>query len=200
MSSIVTLPEMKTYLGDAPASADDALLQQLLDDVEALFESATLRPIGWYAAESDRVEVLDGTGTSRLYLAYPIAEDGLTSVKLGYNSAAPNETLAVANKNILVWGEGSRLITRVDGGTFGRLGQPRYVTVEYERQGNAPDDAKLAIKEVVASVYRNRGSEGMQSETVGSFYSYTRADVETATGQNSHWQTAVEANMPVVIA
>jgi hypothetical protein len=200
MADLVTLAEMKTYLGDAPASSDDALLTQLLNDVEALFEAATLRAPGSYTAGEEVTEVKDGTGSPRLYLAYPIAEDGLTSVKLGSNSASPDETLSVTNKAVLVWGEGSRCISRVDGGVFGRVGQPRYVEVVYEHQDDLPEDAKLAIKEVVAAVYRNRGSEGMKSETVGSFYSYTRDDVQAATGESSHWQIAVAANTPVVIA
>lgn len=200
MPTLVTLAEMKTYLGDAPASADDTLLAQLLDDVEALFASATLRAPGFYTAASDLIEVLNGTGSSRLYLTYPLAEDGLISVKLGYNSASPTETLNVANGVTLAWGEGSRVISRVDGGKFGCVGQSRYVTVEYEHLGNAPADAKLAIKEVVASVYRNRGSEGMRSETVGSFYSYTRDDAQSAAATNATWQQAVAANTPVVIA
>lgn len=200
MADLVTLAEMKTYLGDAPALADDALLEQLLDDVEALFESATLRAPGFYTAASDLIEVLDGTGSARLYLTYPLAEDGLTSVKLGHNSASPIETLSVVNGATLVWGEGSRCISRVDGGKFGCAGQPRYVTVEYEHLGNAPEDAKLAIKEVVASVYRNRGSEGMRSETVGSFYSYTRDDAQSVAATNATWQQAVAANTPVVMA
>ena len=80
MSDLVTVAEMKTYLGDAPASADDPLLSALLDDVEALFEAATLREPGWYTAGDTRTEVRDGTGSRRLYLDYPVSS--LTSVKL----------------------------------------------------------------------------------------------------------------------
>jgi hypothetical protein len=39
---LVTLTELKTYLGDAPTSSDDALLTQLINDVEALFASETV--------------------------------------------------------------------------------------------------------------------------------------------------------------
>lgn len=199
MPDIVTVNELKAYLGDAPASADDALLGALLDDVEALFESATLRAPGSYtAAATGRTEVLDGTGSRRLYLTYPIA--ALTSVKLGYDSASPDETLSVTNKSVVVYGLGSRIITRTDGRWFGRVGQPRYVEVVYDHQGNLPADAKLPIMEVVASLYRNRGSEGMKSETVGSFYNYTRDDAQAAAASNVNWQQAVANNTPVVLA
>jgi hypothetical protein len=193
MADLLTLTELKTYLG-VTVTTDDTLLTQLLNDVEALFESATLRPPGSYTAGDERTEVLSGTGTQNLWLAYPIAEDGLLSVSIGYTTSA--ESLDLSN---IVYGEGSRVITRIDGGVFGTVGQPRYVTVVYEHQGNLPEDAKLAIKSVVASIYRNRGSEGMRSETVGSFYSYTRDDIASATASDPFWQTAVENNRPVVI-
>jgi hypothetical protein len=199
MSDLVTIVELKLYLGDAPASADDELLQALLDDVEAMYERDTLHAPGFYtAADTDVTEVLDGTGTTRVYLPYPIA--AVTSIKLGYDSAAPDETLNTSNKRVVVFGVGSRSITRTDGGRFGCVRQPRYVEVVYDHLGDLPEDAKLPIMEVVSSVYRNRGSEGMKSETVGSFYSYTRDDVQAAAATNVNWQRAVELARPAVIA
>lgn len=199
MSDIVTVAELKEYLGDAPATSDDTLLGHILDDVEALFESATLRPPGYYtAADTGVTEVLDGTGTSRLYLSYPIA--AVTSIKLGYDSASPTETLNPASKSVVVYGFGQRVITRTDCGRFGFVRQPRYVEVVYDHQGNLPQDAKLPIMEVAASLYRNRGSEGMRSETVGAFYSYTRDDAQTIADSNPNWQRAVENNTPAVLA
>lgn len=204
MADLVTLAELKTYLavdGEPPPDSEDAKLTALLEDVEALFESATLRPPGFYtAAATGRVEVHDGTGSSRLYLDYPLAEDGLTSVSLGYNSAAPDSTLNVSDRSTLVYGVGSRCIARVDGGKFGRVSQPRYVEVVYDHLGDLPENAKLAIMEVVAALVGAQGSEGMKSETVGSFYSYTRDDAQTVAATNPTWQTAVAANSPVVIA
>lgn len=197
MADLVTLPELKTHLGDAPPSDDDALLADLLDDVEALFESATLRAPGSYtAAATGRTEVLDGTGSTRLYLPYPIAV--LTSIKLGYDPAAPTETLAVANKAVVVYGVGSRVITRTDGGKFGTVGQPRYVQVVYDHQGNLPENARMAIKSVAALAYRRRGSEDVKSETEGSFYSHTM--IEDIAASDPFWKMAVEANTPVVLA
>lgn len=197
MADLVTLAELKTYLGDAPAADDDTLLTALLDNVEALFESATLRAPGSYtAAATGRTEVLDGTGSSRLYLTYPIAV--LTSIKLGYDPAAPTETLSPANKNVVVYGVGSRIITRTDGGRFGTVRQPRYVQVVYDHQGDLPDNSRLAIKSVAATAYRRRGSEDVKSETSGSFYSHTMLDDIAAS--DPFWKMAVAANMAVVIA
>lgn len=199
MSAIVTVDELKDYLGDAPASSDDDVLQMIVDDVEAMFTRDALREPGWFTDAADgRTEVLDGTGTRRLYLDYPIAD--VTSIKLGYDSGAPTETLDPSTKSVVVWGVGSRVLTRTDGGRFGCVGQPRYVEVVYDHQGNLPDDAKLPIMEVAASLYRNRGNEGMRSETVGAFYSYTRDDAQAVADANQNWQRAVEAHRPAVLA
>lgn len=199
MPDIVTVAELKEYLGDAPASSDDALLEALLDNVEALYERACLRDVGFFrASDTDLTEVLDGTGSRNLWLSYPIA--AITSITLGYDSAAADETLTVASKAVVSYGVGSRLVTRTDGGWFGLVGQRRYVEVVYDHQGNLPADAKLPIMQVASSLYRNRGSEGMKSETVGSFYSYTRDDAESIAANNLLWQLSVEANTPAVIA
>jgi hypothetical protein len=164
---LVTRAELKTYLGDAPASADDALLDALIDDVEALFASETGRAItSFIAAGSARVEVLDATGSADLFVDYPIT--ALTSITLGYDSGAWDETLDVSDGTVLVYAVGGRKITRVDGGTWGR----RYGHVRY-REARDQVGGRVDLP--------RRGSEGMKSETVGSFYSYTRDDVMSAT-------------------
>lgn len=199
MSDIVTLAELKEYLGDVPASADDDLLTSLLDNVEAMYERDTLHPPGFYqAADTGVTVVLNGTGSSYLYLPYAI--DEITSIALGYDSASPLETLSVASASVVSYGVGDRLVVRTDGGWFGTISQRRYVHVVYDHLGNLPEDAKLPIMEVVASIYRNRGSEGMRSETLGSFYSYTRDEAQAQAATNVNWQQSVALNRPVVLA
>lgn len=194
MPVLVTRTELKTYLGDAPASADDALLDALIDDVEALFASETGRSItSFIAAGSGRVEVLDATGSADLFVDYPIT--ALTSITLGYDAGAWDETLDVSDGTVVVYAVGGRKITRVDGGTWGRhYGHARYITVTYDYAADLATSAKLAIKSVVAAVYRQRGSEGMKSETVGAFYSYTREDAQAATASSDFWKEAVAAS------
>lgn len=191
MPVLVTLAELKTYLGDAPATADDVLLGALLDDVEALFASETGRTItSFMAAGSARVEVLDGSNSHDLYVDYPIT--ALTSITLGYNAGAPDETLSVADKNVLVYAVGGRKISRTDGGTWGRFGRSRYVTVTYDYAADLAPSAKLAIKSVAAQAYRRRGSEDVKSETLGSFYSHTM--VADVAADDPYWPKAVAAN------
>jgi hypothetical protein len=103
--------------------------------VEALFERATLREPGWYTARRRRTEVLDGTGSSRLYLAYPIAASRRSR---SATTRPPDETLDVTSKSVVVYGVGSRLVTRTDGGRFGTVGQARYVEVVYDHQAICP--------------------------------------------------------------
>lgn len=191
MALIVQLPELKDYLGDAPASSDDAVLTNILSDVQALFEAQAGRSAGSFIdAGTARTEVKDGTGSPDLYLDYPVTS--LTSVKLGYDSSAPDETLDVSNKLIVNWAAGSRRIARVDGGRFGYPGQSRYVTVVYNNAADIPDSARLGIKSVAAKAYRRKGSEEVKSETVGNFYSVTM--LEEIMSADEFWQAAVSAS------
>jgi hypothetical protein len=194
---LVSLAALKTHLGDAPTSGDDdELLEQLIDDVEALFASETGRALSSYrAATTASIEVHDGTGSADLYLDYPITV--LTSVKLGYDAAVPDETLTIADKNVIVYAAGARRITRTDGGCFGRAGQPRYIQVVYDAAADLPGNASLAIKSVTATAYRRRGSEDVKSETAGSFYSHTLVD-DIATA-DPFWTMAVSANRRTVL-
>jgi hypothetical protein len=161
-----------------------------------LYEAATLRPPGYYTSgDTDRTEYKDGTGSRFLYLDYPIEE--LTSITLGYSST---ELLDHTTRANVVYQVGSRKVTRTDGGWFGSVDQAAYIVIVYDHLGNLPEDARLPIMEVVASMYRSRSLEGMKSETLGSFYSYTLGDVKTAADTNDNWRISVENNRPVVIA
>ena len=191
MPVLVSLAELKDYLGEVPAFEDDNVLEGLIDGVESLFASETGRTLGSYqGAGLARTEVHDGTGSRDLFLDYPIT--ALTSVKLGHDVAVPDETLTIADRNVIVYGAGQRRITRTDGGTFGRDRHPRYVHVVYDFGADLPDNALLAIKSVAALAYRRRGSEAEKSETLGSFYSHTLVD-EIAT-TDPFWRSAVIAN------
>jgi hypothetical protein len=197
MPDLVSLADLKTYLGDAPASSDDGLLTDLLDSVEAMLERASGREVGAFReAEDERTEVLDGTGSCDLYLEYPIRT--VASIKLGFNVSSPVETLDPADKTVIVYGAGSRRISRVDGGTFGRVGSPRYVQVVYASRDDIPDDARLAVMSVCARAYRRRGSEEAKSETTGA-YSLTSL-AEAAIADDPFWAAAVGNNTRLSLA
>lgn len=197
MSVLVTLAQFKEHLGPSATTAGDPLLQALLDHVEAVFESECGRDAGAFRdAADDRTEVLDGTGSAEIFLEYPI--DALTSVKLGYDSSAPDETLDVDDKTVLVFGVGSRRVTRTDGGVFGRVGQPRCIEVVYDHGADLPANAALAIKSVAAIAYRRRGSEEASSETLGAVVD--RDLIAALATEDPFWQMAVNANRRLAIA
>jgi hypothetical protein len=202
MAALVTLAELKAYITPTPDASNDALLQELLDNVQALFESEAGRQFVPFVAEADGVtEVHDGNGSRELWLDYPI--DAITSVKLGYDPANPDEILAASDKKVLVFGIGDRRITRTDGGTFGCSADiaRRYVQVVYDHQGDMPESGKLAVKSVAATAFGRRGTEVLQSETVGNYYTRTLKEyAEEATLQDPFWQMGVNASRLVVMA
>jgi hypothetical protein len=152
---LVSLADLQTFLS---VSGDDALLTDLLEHLEALFESETGRAgMPFQDAANDQAEVHDGTGSAHLYLNYPISN--IDSVKIGYDESDPIETLDPTDVDELTYTVGHRRLSRTDGGTFGLAGKPRSVHVQYDTQADLPEDAQLAIKRAVAQVYRQRGSE-----------------------------------------
>jgi hypothetical protein len=169
-STLVPIADALAYLADVDEDdeAAVALLTQLVDDVEATFLAQCGRPEQAFgAAESGREEVYDGNGQATLYLERNI--EALTSVKLGYDSSDPDETLDVADQTELNWRAGDNRLVRLDGGVFGCIGQPNFVEVTYDAAAELPRDAALAITNAVATIWRKLGSEGVVSERTGPY-------------------------------
>ena len=194
MPDLVSLADLQTFL-ELSSGTDDDLLTDLLDHAEGLFESETGRKnVPFIAAASARSEVKDGTGSAEVYLDYPIND--ITSISLGFDSSAFVETLTPSDPDKVVWGARSRRIMRVDGGIFGRTGQPRYLTIVYDFNADLPEEAQLAIKRVVAQTYRQRGSEDATREKIGP---YSR-DLSNLVETDPLWRRAVAANTRRVLA
>ncbi len=194
MPDLVSLTEVKTFL-EISATTDDTLLTGLLEHAEGLFEAHTGRKsVPFVAAASARSEVKDGTGAAKLYLDYTIAD--VTSISLGFDSSDFAETLNPDDPDVVVWGVGSRIIQRVDGGRFGFAGAPRYVTVVYDHQADLPEEAQIAIKRLVSQVYRQRGSEDATREEIGN---YTRT-LSRLMDTDPIWEAAVTANRRMALA
>jgi hypothetical protein len=183
VSALVTIQEVKDYLA-VTGTAEDGVLQPILDDVEARFLHETARTRAPFAAaQTGRMEVLKGTGCERLHLDYPIAD--VTTIVLGFDSATPDETLDPDDKAVVIWAVGSTIIERIDGGWFGRFGAPSYCHVTYNTQADKPRDAARAVIQAAATVYRQRGSEDAKSETIGG------QTVTMADPYGADWQEAV---------
>jgi len=194
MPELVAVDELKDFLS-VTGGSDDQLLTDLLEHTEDLFESEVGRTDAPLAAASTaRTEVHDGTGCADLFLDYPISD--VTTVKLGYDSSDPAETLDPTDIDKLTFGAGGRRLTRTDGGIFGLTGKKRYVHVTYDHQDDLPGNAKLAILRVVAQVYRQRGSEDAKYENVGGYVH----NLSHLIAEDPIWQRAVAANQRTVLA
>lgn len=183
MSVLVGASEVARHLGLEDV---DQVLRDLIDRVEAFFVADCGREEEpFQEAQAARVERQNGTGMARLWLDYPVSV--LTTVKLGYNSTVPDETLSVSDRTKLVWDAGQRWIERVDGGVFGHQGQPSYIEVKYDAAADVPIDAGLAIVRGVAAIYEQRGAEDVTNETIGGY----RADLASVLAGDAVWQRAV---------
>lgn len=177
MSTVLVEPdEIAAFLGIEEGEYPSALDPVRLGAIR-LFERLTGRKSCPFAgAFTARVEYHDGTGDGVLLLDYPPA--GITSITIGANHEAPDETVS-SEAYVVVAGD--REITRLDGGTFGEFDAKRRVRVTYDTQDDRPEDAQLAVMRLIAQVWRQRGTEDAASETV-SGYSRTMADIAATDG------------------
>lgn len=201
---LVTLTDLKAYLGSTPTT-DDALLSRLLAQALALLNKDCDRTRAPFSdAITARVERQEARGGTRLRLDYPIA--GVASILIGRNFSAPDATLDPTDPDQVMFEVGGRELIRTDGeywnGAMAGLlswqrggslngGEveptPTFIQVTYTTQPDLPPDAALAVQSVVAQIYRRRGSEQVKSESLGQ-YSYQLADVAAG---DALWQQAV---------
>ena len=138
---------------------DDAVLQPLLDMVEALLERKTGKNFTVAATIVD--EPHDGTGTSFLKVdSPPVTVDA--AIKVGQVVATPDSTIAAAD--IIVDQVKRRLI--YDGRRLFKRGT-RNIFVSYTSAENLPAIEKAAVLEVTAFIYNRRGVEHLRSQSIG---------------------------------
>ena len=185
---LVEQAEVIEHLGIAEEKYSNALEQLRLSTI-GLFERLCDRAHAPFSdAIATRVEMHDGTGGAELWLDYPV--QSLTSITIGRNPAAPDESLTVGDVNVLSSAVGERRIVRVDGGEFGALDEPRIVQVTYATTDDLPADAQMAVLRVIAQTFRQRGSEDASSENV-SGYARTMANLAA---QDEIWLAAVRGH------
>lgn len=183
-AALVTLAEFDTFLGGAVA-AENTLRQKLLDDIETWFLVECGRAATPFAAAATgRTEKLRGTGSDVLHLDYPISD--VTTIKLGWDTADPDEQLDPDDKTEVIWEVGKHRITRVDGGRWGVFGLPAYCHITYDTQAELPKDAAMAVLRVAAAMYRQRGAEDAGNETIGG-----QSVNLAAIGEEQVWRDAV---------
>ncbi len=153
-SDLLDLAELAEECGLSEDSEDTALLGALAEQVVRAFEGQCNRSDRPFRkSQTGRVEIKDGTGSSTLWLDYPIK--ALTvAVTLGYNPSAWDESLDPTDVTKLTLQAGSPRVARVDGGRFGCLGQPNYVRVTYDTQDDLPEDVQLAVNRMAKALYQ----------------------------------------------
>lgn len=160
--SLLSLEELQQFLGP-DVDPDGPLLERLLDEIEGRFLSdcnRTERP--FQATQAGRTEVKDGTGSSLLFLDYPVGALS-TVITLGY--ASPwDESLTPSDVAVIQYAVGSRRVARVDGGQFGALDRPGYVRVTYDAQADQPEPVKALLMRVIAALYRESDTASASSD------------------------------------
>lgn len=187
-SVLVSLTELKSFIRISDADSDD-LLQSLVDGVEEQFlADCNRRERPFSAAQSGRIERANGTGHELLALHYPI--DSVSSINFGFDLANPDQSITPTDTNVVVWERGTRNLVRVDGGTWGPLGAPLYITVEYDCLADLPELPKIAIKRAVATIYRQMGAEDATRERLSSY----ERDLRQVYANDAIWKYAVRAH------
>ena len=167
-ADLVSLVEVKAWLG-ITSSTDDALLTDLADRVEVILEQVKRRT---FVAAAAGVSIkIDGMGTPYVWLDRPVGT--LTNVKIGLDATTPDETLVAGARTVIAVG---RRIVRQDGGFFPR--GVANVQVTFDAADQLDKDAKQAVLDGVALLYRQRGSEDANSEGAGLFAHALRNQLE----------------------
>jgi hypothetical protein len=184
MADLASVAMLEEYLGET----DDGTFEALLNRVEAALEAAcgrTDRPFTAALEEDAEItETHDGTGTSTLYLRYPVM--AISAIAIGEIPSAPAETLDPEDAAVVSWVEGSRKVVRRNG--YWSWPQcSRVIHVTYAHAGDLPDEAVQAVLVEAARIWRQRGGEDVTAESIGGY----RSDL--AAGTSETWAMAVAA-------
>jgi hypothetical protein len=178
--AIATLPELKAHLGIPLADvSQDAKLTAILAGVETWITETAAANGRAVAKETARVDLLDGTGSARLFLPRrPVI--AVTTIKVDGNARPTWDA------STLVAASGYRVY--LDTGIVKRLSDAEWteglqnVQVTYDVGYAAiPANLKLGVLTMAAYFAGEGGGKGLKSETLGK-YSYTMQDVEQVPG------------------
>ena len=164
---LISLAEVKAYLGGDLQSNDDAVLSRLIAAASAFFVAACSRPI----LVQSFSETYDGKGNGRLYLRQTpvIAVSSLSIDDIAVEQAtSPGQSGWRLNGNVIL----------LLGQCFNR--DLANVAVSYTAgYATPPADIVEAVAELVGLRYRGRDRLGKTSESMGGMAttSYTQKDV-----------------------
>jgi hypothetical protein len=164
---LVSIDDVKAYLGGDLQSNDDSVLTRLITAASAFFTTACGNPI----LARSYVELYDGKGSTRLYLRNtPVI--AVTSVAI--DEVPIPASIAVADPG---WVQNGNVII-----LFGYWFSRGYANVAVSYQAGyaaTPADVAEAVIELVGLRYRGKDRLGKASESMGGIAttSYTQKDV-----------------------
>lgn len=170
-------------LSEGDDADTDALLEQLLTRVEALFLAACGRADRPFldAATEPITEHVDGTGFNAVFTERPVTS--VTQITLG-DADDPRQTILASALVVL---PGRRLLRAKDASVvFGTVDEPGAVHITYTPAAEAPEDAKQAILRAAAALYLQRGAEDVRAESEGGIRSELASPFE-----DPSWHLAV---------
>jgi len=178
-----TVGELRTWLEEPDANAD------VLTKLEAAAVKAVELWTGRsFSASAERVDYLPGNGTNTLFLKYgPVS--AVTEVVESAYVGATAVTVTGATESGWVFQDGKLL--RKGGYAWWADSSYRVTYTAGYAAGAEPADVRQAVLDLVGAGFRARGSEELQSESIGD-YSYSKKSV--AVGETS--DTSILARLP----
>ena len=160
--AIVSLADAKLALDITGTDSDDKLTA-LIDRLTEVFE----REFHWYFGPSrERVEVMCGTGTPKMFLGWPF----LDTFALECRSYVGDAWETVETDD---YEQRGRRVVRADGYVWTK-GYDNFRATYNEGYAEVPGEIEQLALETISAVWRQSGSEGITSEKIGD-YSYTLA-------------------------
>lgn len=170
---MLSLNVVKAWMKVTVNTYDDQI-QELMVRAQAIIERET----GWYfGPPRETEEVLDGTGTAKLFLRQPPVDP--SELRMYARPAATDEWTEIQTTLYELEGRGVYVPTRW------LKGLRNFRATYREGFTDPPGDVAQLFLDLVTAKWKGRGDRtDLVSETIGD-YSYTRADLE----QQDSWVT-----------
>jgi hypothetical protein len=180
-NKLVEPAEQLVYMKLKEDHEDAEVVDLIIKAAEELLETETDRTFA--AEETVTDEIHDGEGSYIVYTNRPIKS--LTELVI----VRPDDDTTIEYdydiNNDITWREGER---RIVSHTTPFPNRKDNIKITYVAQADQPEIAKQAVRELVANIYRRRGSEDARSEHIGSFEHVLIRDISKET---IIWQFAV---------
>lgn len=175
---LVDIETIKTWL-KIPAST--TAYDDVLTGLEERVAEWIHRELRWYFGPSrERVEVLNGTGTPKMFLLQPPVDGAVT---LHTRSGPGDDYTVVADSDYELGGRGLYCAA----GHCWAKGFRNFRATYNEGFEEVPGDIVQLVLDVIAVIWNQRGKEGFGSERIGD-YNYSMLVVNDAIGNVPRWE------------